>query len=361
MQEYRFKREAKIVTVFCYLHTGKEECENWSNWSSCTKKCNGKDTKSRSRSCFDEETGLGNDSTQRARCYSQECIEWSTWTEWSSCTTQRQRHCQLKGTNKIAKDCIGDNVQKERCNECTPVWTNWSSWGACSASCGSSSKQTRQRKCILKYTVYPSIKCVGEDTNVRSCTRPACPTWGSWSGWSSCSLTCGSSSARTRSRQCIFDGKPVASPLCPGSSSQAESCRKPGCPTWSNWGGWGACSVSCVSAGSGSINRSRNRRCVIAGTNTLTTGCPGSSTEVGACALLRGCPVWTSWGPWSPCSATCGLVGVTRTRHRQCILYGSNNVQTTGCTGDSSSSTPCSVLCKSSKLIQLLLKNNYII
>ena len=285
---------------------------------------------------------MGHDSTQRARCYSPDCIEWSTWTSWSNCNAQRERQCRLKGTTKIAKGCSGKSIEKERCNDCKAIWTEWSSWGGCSATCGSS-HQVRKRVCVLQYTVHPSNKCNGKSTEVKVCSDPACPTWASWNNWSACTKSCGTDSTRTRSRKCIFNGNPIASTSCsPGGPSETVNCNKAGCPVWTTWGAWGSCSATC---GSG-INRNRHRQCVISGTTQLTTGCSGSATSVGQCTWLKGCPVWTSWGTWGPCSASCGTTGVTRTRHRQCVHQGTTT-STSGCLGLTSNVTPCPArLCK---------------
>eukprot|EP00111_Clytia_hemisphaerica_P005131 TCONS_00014774-protein len=192
-----------ILVVYKTVNAA-EDCEDWSEWSTCTKKCDGKDTKSRTRTCVDEETGFIHDVTQRARCFDPICIEWGDWSEWASCNTNRKIICKLKGSDKAARGCTGKSIEVKECNDCTPVWTKWSSWSSCSASCGDRSSRFRKRICVLKYTKYPSHKCKGESFESKDCKVPACPSWGLWGKWGSCSKTCGRDSIQSRSRNCLF-------------------------------------------------------------------------------------------------------------------------------------------------------------
>ncbi|XP_066916608.1 properdin-like [Clytia hemisphaerica] len=146
-----------------------------------------------------------------------------------------------------------------------------------------------------------------------------------------------------RSRNCLFKGVATSANSCPGNPNEHRKCGKQGCAVWSEWSEWGICSATCNNGQP--INRQRHRTCVIDGTNTQTTGCNGHKTETVDCPLIKGCPVWTSWGPWGECSATCGMLAVTRNRYRRCVHMGSNT-STIGCNGASIETKNCSpVLC----------------
>ncbi|AWP20966.1 putative SCO-spondin-like [Scophthalmus maximus] len=82
------------------------------------------------------------------------------------------------------------------------------------------------------------------------------------------------------------------------------------CRTWSSWGPWSPCSTSC---GTGSM--SRQRTCP---TGDLLRQCLGQDVQRQQCFNTT-CPVdgqWLPWVNWSNCSSGCGGVQV---RHRGCI------------------------------------------
>ena len=74
-------------------------------------------------------------------------------------------------------------------------------------------------------------------------------------------------------------------------------------------GGWTAWSPWIPSSGN---DCTRTRACTNPAPNVLGANCTGPDTETQACA-----PSWTSWGPWTACSRSCGY-GYER-RDRECI------------------------------------------
>jgi len=82
---------------------------------------------------------------------------------------------------------------------------------------------------------------------------------------------------------------------------------------FTEWGLWEPCSSSC---GPGSQSRTRN--CTNPPPNNHGNDCEGPRAEIQGC-ISGPCPVdggYTEWGPWGPCSSSCGL-GI-QVRHRNC-------------------------------------------
>uniref|UniRef100_A0A8D2ZR28 SCO-spondin n=1 Tax=Scophthalmus maximus TaxID=52904 RepID=A0A8D2ZR28_SCOMX len=100
-------------------------------------------------------------------------------------------------------------------------------------------------------------------------------------------------------------------PDCPrGEDELVCPADEQDCRTWSSWGPWSPCSTSC---GTGSM--SRQRTCP---TGDLLRQCLGQDVQRQQCFNTT-CPVdgqWLPWVNWSNCSSGCGGVQV---RHRGCI------------------------------------------
>nr|XP_002738803.1 PREDICTED: SCO-spondin-like [Saccoglossus kowalevskii] len=118
---------------------------------------------------------------------------------------------------------------------CCKKWGSWTSWSSCSVTCGVGS-QTRTRPCLME-------PCdVDSTTESRDCMTIECPLvveWGSWTSWSSCSVTCGVGS-QTRTRPCLME------PCDVDSTTESRDCMTIECPLvvdymylgcWSNGGG----------------------------------------------------------------------------------------------------------------------------
>ncbi|XP_072707738.1 SCO-spondin-like [Ciconia boyciana] len=187
------------------------------------------------------------------------------------------------------------------------------------------------------------------------CRRRGCPPspcrWSRWSRWAPCSVTCGDGrQARFRtptpgdgdgecggpqeqSRGCAAGPCP---PLCPraggerrlGESWPEGACRRCSCTPEGTqcqdvpcagsggcaWGPWGPCSRSC---GTGLAAREAACPCPSPGVACDRSRALGARREARAC-YLRPCPAacpWSPWSPWSPCS--CRAPWQHRHRHRQ--------------------------------------------
>uniref|UniRef100_H2Y3E3 Hemicentin-1 n=1 Tax=Ciona intestinalis TaxID=7719 RepID=H2Y3E3_CIOIN len=284
----------------------------WGNWTDCSTSCGG-GHRTRERFCsFGQlgDPGCFGSTVQTDICNGHPCPNWANWQQWTACGRNcgggrryRSRLCN----NGLPGDagCEGLGLMAGGCNtQRCPYWSNFSTWTGftrCSVSCGGGF-HSRTRQC---YNAVPGvIDCVGETSESVSCNTNACPYFLPWTPWRPCTVSCGGGT-RSRSRTCA-NGDP-GEPDCIGSVGDIEQCNTQDCPFWGEWSPYGSCRVSC-----GGGTRMRIRRCFngIAG----GPGCVGNDVQVASCNNQT-CPMFSNWGRWSLCSATCGIGVAVRVRH----------------------------------------------
>ncbi|XP_041355620.1 SCO-spondin-like isoform X2 [Gigantopelta aegis] len=271
---------------------------------------------------------------------------WSAWTFQRldpcgvTCGVGTQRRYQIRRCdNPVPKndglDCVGSDNRDftERCDtriSCA-AWGSWTSYTEsipCSITCGLNGVKTmrRSRTCFNDNAARDACGAQSPqfETRTELCSRPSCPSWGSWTpyNYGSCSATCGTGITQngTRSRTCVNDipSNLGCGALSPQQQQTMRPCSKPLCPSWGLWSGfqYGQCTKTC---GTGATQTGiRTRTCL----NDVPSrrGCgelsPQSSQQRRDCSL-NPCP---QWGPWSgytaytACSVTCGSNGIWRTR-----------------------------------------------
>lgn len=247
---------------------------------------------------------------------------WGPWGDFSKCSVKcgigsqkRTRECNNPPPQYGGGDCAGHPLEVRDCdtNIFCPVdggWTLWTNFGPCDVKCGEGI-QKRHRECSNPFPLYGGLECIGLMYEERPCnTGIKCPvhgSWTPWTGWTACSVECGSGISR-RTRQCsnpppMYNGLP-----CKGLDIDEIICDTGiSCPIhggWSIWGDFSPCSVTC---GVGTMQRARlcNNPLPQYGGNK----CKGESVDGSICDTGIFCPIdggFSIWSEWSSCSVNCG-------------------------------------------------------
>ena len=298
----------------------------WGDFSDCSAKCEGTQTRTRSveekESCGGTCPGSDSETISCNGCCPVNCV-WDNWSDYGSCSvtcgkgTQSRSRSVAVSASCGGKECSGSNQQTKACREqCCPVdcvWDEWGEFGSCSAKCGAGT-QNRYRKIATK-SACGGAECTGSKVDTRSCDAGCCPVdcrWGDWAEYGDCSATCGLGS-QVRYRN-ITEKASCGGKECSGSNQQTKACREQCCPVdcvWDEWGEFGSCSAKC---GAGTQNRYRK-----IATKSACGGaeCTGSKVDTRSCDAGC-CPVDCRWGDWvayGDCSATCGLGSQVRYRN----------------------------------------------
>ncbi|XP_013408767.1 coadhesin [Lingula anatina] len=334
------------VDIACPVNGG---WSSWSSWSTCeAPPCSGiRGVQLRFRACNNPSPKLGGlncigDATEQRKCHNNiTCpskylycyitiififLEWAEWGEWGKCSKscgagakQRTRLCPAGG-------CPGTPDQMRPCmdRQYCPVdggFGPWHPWESCSASCNGGI-QRRQRFCNSPRPEHGGKDCVGNTTQSQVCKTQPCPVdggWGAWSGYSTCSKTCGNGRL-VRSRECNNPAPQHGGQECTGMHKQKKRCTLKKCPIdgdWSLWTDWTPCSVTC-----GTGSHTRSRECVAPRPRFGGRPCTGNDTDVLSCYVDIACPVnggWSSWSSWSTCEAPpCSGIRGVQLRFRAC-------------------------------------------
>ena len=188
-------------------------------------------------------------------------------------------------------------------------WGTWSLWTSCTVSCGAGGVKQRSRACNI------ANRCQGAATERVVCNQHACPVpastdpaFSDWTSWNQCSVSCGRGS-QARYRRCATPQNTIAF-TCTGKTMDIRNCEELPCSNnspnslsglWGLWSGWSTCSRSC-----GPGIQTRQRFCT-------REPCDGSGTQRMACNLKE-CASWGQWGAWSQCSRLCGKGLKSRSR-----------------------------------------------
>ena len=156
----------------------------------------------------------------------------------------RERKCNNPAPQNNGLDCMGCNVEYEECNKqpCNEVkklgpWTQWLVMN--SSDTGHMEKRYRYMcKATLNDPSDLKISLHKEETRVCKKNDSVCQrihmsskaSWGCWTDWSPCSVTCGKG-RRVRYRKCLSSGGEIMDDKECGDrqSVQDEICYGPSC------------------------------------------------------------------------------------------------------------------------------------
>ncbi|XP_071130861.1 uncharacterized protein [Mytilus edulis] len=294
-------------STYCPINGG---WNNWGSWGSCSVTC-ASGTQTKSRACNNPSAAHGGADCSGGTTASQACTlsacpingGYTSWTSWATCsvtcgggTQGRTRSCTNPAPQYNGLSCSGSASDSQSCNthNC-PInggYTSWSSWDTCTVTCGGGT-QDRTRSCTNPAPQYGGLQCSGAASSQQSCNTHHCPidgVWTSWSGWGTCTVSCGGGS-QDRTRSCTNPAPQYGGADCVGVTSETQGCNSQLCiidGAWSTWGSWGGCSTTC-----GGGKYSRARTCSDPRPQNGGLACSGDSSEFGDCNT-NACPVASS-------------------------------------------------------------------
>jgi hypothetical protein len=275
------------------------------------------------------------------------------FTDWTECSLacgggSRSRTRDVLAAAKFGGVACPATLIEDSCNTApcavNCAFTGFGPFSDCSATCGTG-VQTRHRE-LLTPAAHGGKACP-EMHNSRSCMEGVCPVdceVGDWSGWSPCTVTCGTGrELRTRMmlRAAANHGRKCP-PLSNHRSCKKEECKLP-C-VMGPWSDWDACTLTC-STGKFKGQRLRSRPvvrdAVHGGAACLT------QNETMVCNDFE-CPTdcrQKAWQPWQPCDRTCG--GGLTVRRRTLVHGPSHGGKACGASEEQMwcANSPCAVDC----------------
>ena len=299
----------------------------WAGWGACSKTCDRGGVQHRTRAVIRVAFNGGEECPalkEEQECFIQDCAidcQTGVWGEWGECTSQ----CAGGSMTRSRTVLTPPNHNGDKCPHLSetascnthpcPVHCSVSSftgWSACSVTCGSG-VQARARE-VLVDVQFEGTACPGL-RETQSCDAGHCPLdceVTSWEDWSACPQTCENGSGlpqvrhRSVSQEAQHGGK-----KCPTIIEQ-RMCATHACPidcVMDSWGPYGECSVTC---GAGTHRRMRGIDVEMAHGGKACLSRTGSQAcDAGPCPV--NCEV-SSWSAYLPCSVTCGVGVHVRSR-----------------------------------------------
>lgn len=247
----------QVCNVFpCPVDGGYTE---WGNFTHCTKSC-GIGTMYRTRNCSNPAPQYGGrncsligPAVEETTCNEHPCPihgGYTPWSEFSHCSKtcgegikQRTRNCSNPLPQFGGSNCsrLGMAIDVEECYLAPcPIdggYNEWSQFSQCTRSCGGG-KQKRWRRCNNPTPKHGGKSCarLGHASQTQPCNSFPCPIHGNyseWSGFESCTRTCGGGKL-IRRRNCTSPPPAHGGRNCSGLGPSTDSieCNNQSCPGW---------------------------------------------------------------------------------------------------------------------------------
>lgn len=271
-----------------------------------------------------------------------DCV-YTPWTDWTECSATcgggiRQRFRTVRQPGRHGGIACTDTLSEtESCNtktcpvDCVYYWGPYHAPGSdldCSLPCGGGEQQ-RDIHIVVQPTP-DGVQCPPSPEK-RPCNTLCCPQHCEVGEWDRtveecqtkpefCGLACGD--AFCARRRNVTTRAKCGGSICPELTDYVP-CKVKDCPAtclWSEWSGWSLC-PPCGEANP-EVVQTRTRVLLTGDAETCSQGV-GATSETRQCPLSP-CPVDCIVSPWveSPCSVTCGVGVITKTRGTQGPWYG---------------------------------------
>uniref|UniRef100_A0A7S2NEM3 Spondin-like TSP1 domain-containing protein n=1 Tax=Alexandrium andersonii TaxID=327968 RepID=A0A7S2NEM3_9DINO len=248
--------------------------------------------------------------------------EFTMWSEWTTCTcvglAWRTRRIQVEN-NECGVPPSGPLQESKKCTHasCLPVHCLMSEWTAWTDCGDNPNGQSYRHRSIVREPERDGNGCHGNLTETtacyKSCVPEACQV-SEWSGWSSCTQTCGGG-LQTRSRRVMAHAK-CGGEACNENLEEMQTCNMGGCAhdtvdcRWGEWGPWSGWD----------LQKQRYRRRSIDVFPNGGAECVGPMMQLdqeGHLGEVKDCQ-YSAWVP-GPCDKDCG--GGQSVRQRQISVF----------------------------------------
>jgi len=333
---------------------------DWSDWSDPL--CEGICTRSRTVATPSNDCGepchgsLNGTKPCEADCHSKDC-KLGDWSGWTTCSSELAQKYHSRSVLEVGA-YHGKACSSEALNESysclqgpdAPInceFSAWAAWGMCSTTCGTG-QQSRERTIAVKASKGGQA-CIGGMSSVQACTNAPCADdtesglqdcqTGPWSIWHPCEQ-----GQQVRTRQVIHPAT-SSGEACIADLRETQGCGEAAQTSqncvFSVWGEWTECPASC-----GGAQSSRSR---VIESHAKGDGlqCSGTMLETQPCGEdpCPGSPntvcKYSDWSGWGACSRTCGEGFKERARNISEPALGGPD----GCHGAVIEATACSGTC----------------
>lgn len=183
--------------------------------------------------------------------------QFTEWTQWSSCSKScdglkaRSRRIQVQGQGH-GEWCRGATQERTACPACGDappvdcVLGQWSAWSSCQATCGSA--QVRRERLLKREARRGGQACQGSLVDIKDCDLPSCPSpppvdclYGEWGSWGACTQEGGQ---RNRFRHILRQARHGGKACEAGAVEEMDGCPRPQYVSfciWAEWEEWSPC------------------------------------------------------------------------------------------------------------------------